>query len=1013
MARFIKTRILALLVSTAVSAAAGVDFRTDVLPLLSENCFNCHGPDAGTREAGLRLDQREAALLPADSGMPAIVPGDPDASTLIARITATDPSDVMPPPSAKKTLSPEAVATLRKWIEEGAEYRNHWAFDPVVRPEPPAVKDVGWPRNPLDRFVLARLEAESLDPSPEAPASALLRRLSLDLTGLPPTPDELAAFLDDPAPDAYDRAVDRLLASPRYGEQMALPWLDAARYADSNGFQQDGDTYQYVWRDWVVRALNANMPFNQFAIEQLAGDLLPEPTIDQLVATGFNRNHLHNGEGGAIAEEQRNVALFDRVDVTSTTFLGLTMACAQCHDHKYDPLPQRDYFRMMAFFNNVPESGRPPGGGQYRIADPWIHAGSPGEMAELARLEEAARDAARIPEEILAAQAVWERSLAGSGPPDWQTARPEAATATAGVALEITAEATVFATGERPAKADYALTLPASEETISGLRIDTLPDERLPVGGAGRSDSGNAVLTRVRVQVGGTDLPLAAATADYAQGGFSAAGVLDDSTSKAWAFHPDVATPHYLVVQLAKPIPAGQPVTLVLEFQSDHIQHQLGHFRVSTTAAAEPISRLEPAVLAALAKPADKRNAAEHDLVLDHFLKSSPAPEAAAALAAVAAKKETAAALTAFREALPKVMVMSDARPRKTHIYDRGSYEAPLEEVEAGTPEMLPPMPAAAPNNRLSLAQWLFTPENPLTARVQVNRYWQLFLGTGIVKSSENFGVQADSPTHPELLDWLAAEFRESGWDVKHVHRLIVTSATYRQSSKVTPGLLEKDPENKLLARGHRQRLPSMVLRDLALASGGLIDLRLGGKPVYPYQPVGIWDGLAITKERDFTYPQSTGADLHRRSLYTFWRRTVAPGNMFDASSRTICSVKPSLTNTPIHALTTLNDITWVEAARALAATAIHETSPDDPAAQLTRAFVRVCSRVPDAAEMEILMRSFQKALRDFAENPDAAAAYLAHGQAASEAGTEPARFAALAAVCLSILNLDEALTRG
>jgi mono/diheme cytochrome c family protein len=1003
--------ILACLPLTVPAAAAEIDFRSQVLPLLSENCFNCHGPDSGTREAGLRLDLRDAALTPSDSGVPAIVPGDPSASNLIARITTDDPGDVMPPPSSKKILTPEAIEILRRWIAEGAEYQNHWAFDPVVRPQPPRVQAADWPKNPIDHFILARLESENLRPSPGATKSTLLRRLSLDLTGLPPKPEELTAFTQDSAPDAYERAVERLLASPHYGERMAIPWLDAARYADSNGFQQDGDTYQYVWRDWVVRALNANMPFDQFAIEQLAGDLLPEPTVDQLVATGFNRNHLHNGEGGAIAEEQRHVILFDRVDVTSTTFLGLTMACAQCHDHKYDPLPQSDYYRMMAFFNKVPESGRPPGGGQYRIADPWIHAGSPEEMAELARLEEAARQASIIPDEVLAAQAAWENSFSGATPPEWKALRPTTATATDEVVLEITAESTVFATGARPPKANYTLALPASEDApVSGIRLDTIPDSRLPSAGAGRSDSGNAVLTRVRVHSAGAEIPLAAATADYSQAGFSAEGVLDDAKGKAWAFHPDVTTPHHLVIQFSEPIPPGQPITLKLEFQSDHSQHQLGHFRLSTTATPQPISRLEPTLLAALAKPVTERTPAERDLILDHFLKSSPDPSVAEIRRA---KNESAAALSSFRDALPKVMIMSDSQPRKTHILGRGHYESPLDEVTPGTPKMLPPMPADAPTNRLGFARWLFAPENPLTARVQVNRYWQHFFGTGIVKSSENLGVQADPPTHPELLDWLAAEFRDSGWDVKHLHRLIVTSATYRQSAKVGPELLEKDPENKLLARAHRHRLPAMILRDLALASGDLIDLRAGGKPVYPYQPTGIWDGLAITKERDFTYPQSTGKDLHRRSLYTFWRRTVAPGNMFDASSRTICSVKPSLTNTPIHALTTLNDTTWVEAARALATTAIRETSEAEPAAQLAQAFLRACSRQPDADELKILTRSFENALREFSDNPAAAAAFLAHGEASSPPAADSAHLAALAAVCLSILNLDEALTRG
>jgi hypothetical protein len=993
------------------AGADPVDYRSQVLPILSENCFNCHGPDSGTRKGGLRLDRREDALRPAESGEIAIVPGRPDSSSMIARMTSHNPDEIMPPPESKKTIPPAAVGILRKWIEQGAEYRSHWAFDALVRPAVPEPSPSSWLKNPIDAFILDSLTKYKLQPSPEAPKSALLRRLSLDLTGLPPTPDELAAFLADDTAGAYEAAVDRLLASPHYGERMALPWLDAARYADSNGFQQDGDTHQYVWRDWVIRALNNNMPFDRFTIEQLAGDLLPNPTLDQKIASAFNRNHLLNGEGGAIAEEQRNVILVDRVDVTATTWLGLTMACAQCHDHKYDPIPQRDFYRMMAFFNQVPETGMPPGGGQYRIADPWIHAGSPEQMDRLAQLEKQAADAAQTTPDVLAALTEWEKSLSQGPIVEWTVLSPTSATADLGVSLEITAEKTVFASGNAPNQAEYRIELPAQTIPVTGIRIDTLPDARLPQGGAGLSDSGNAVLTRVRVSANGTEVSLAKATADYSQKGFSAEGVLDDDPAKAWAFHPDVDTPHFIVVQPAVPIPAGQAVQLVLEFRSPHVRHLLGSFRISSSTAPEPVALQQfPGALAAiLAKPAVQRNAKEQKAMADYFIKSSSHP---AAVAARKTKQAADSALAAHRDALPKVMVMSDAKPRKTHVHARGVYTSLAEEVHSGTPECLPPMKPELPNNRLGLAKWLMSPENPLTARVQVNRYWQLFFGVGLVKSSENLGVQADPSSHPELLDWLAAEFRDKQWDVKHMHRLIVTSATYRQSSKVGAELLEMDPANKLLARAPRYRLSSPLLRDLALASSGLLNREMGGKPVYPYQPPGIWDGLSITKERDFTYPQSKGADLYRRSLYTFWRRTVAPGNMFDASSRTICAVKPSLTNTPIHALITLNDVTWNEAARALAANVIRETNTGDTEAQLSRAWLRVCSRQPDGHELKILRRSFDKAHREFLADPQAASRYLAHGESARDLPGEPAYVAALSAVCLSILNLDEALSR-
>ncbi len=754
-------------------AAPPVDFASEIQPLLKARCFQCHAGDQ--KQGGLVLDSRAGALKGGASG-PSIVPGKAASSPLLTRVLGHGGKPRMPLGFAP--LPDEQVRKLRAWIDQGAAWsegaaaRAHWAYVKPVRPAVPKVKTGGWVRNPVDAFILARLEKEGLKPSPEADRVTLLRRVTLDLTGLPPTPADVDAFLADRSADAYEKVVDRLLASPHYGERMALPWLDAARYADSNGFQQDGDTYQYVWRDWLVKALNDNMPFDRFTIEQLAGDLLPSATKEQVIATGFNRLHLLNGEGGAIPEEQRNVILFDRVDVTATNWLGATLACAQCHDHKYDPFTQRDYYGLMAFFNNVPETGTPPFGGQYRIADPWVWAGTDEQMAKLKELED-----------------------------------------------RVAAEA-------------------------------------------------------------------------------------DAAKKKA------------------------------LEQERD-----------------------------------------------------------------------------AFRATVPRVMVMSDAKPRKTHLLLRGNYLAPGDEVPPGTPAALPAMPTSAPRNRLGLAQWLVSPENPLTARVQVNRFWQSFFGQGLLKTPENLGTQSAPPSHPELLDWLAVEFRESGWDMKRMHRLLVTSATYRQTSRVTPALRQRDPENRLLARAPRFRMPSMLLRDVALAASGLMDRRLGGKPVYPYQPKGIWDGLAITKERDFTYPQSTGTDLYRRSLYTFWRRTVAPANMFDASTRTTCKVSLSTTSTPMHALTTLNDVTWVEAGRALAQRVMKDAG-SDPDARLTEAFRRVCARRPAPEELRVLRRSLQRALTAYRADSKAAAAFLSAGESPRDASLDAAEHAAYASVCLALFNLDEALTR-
>jgi hypothetical protein len=829
-----------LLCAGMAGAAPALSYNRDIRPILSENCFYCHGQDGNKRKADLQLNTLEGQRA---DGI--IVPGKPEKSLLLDHILSTDPDEVMPPPDSNRTLSQDQKEMIRRWIQQGANYESHWSFNAPERPAPPEPGKTDLPiRNPIDRFVTAKLATHGLATSPEADKPTLLRRVTLDLTGLPPSVEEIDAFVADTSLDAYEKVVDRLLASPHYGERMALPWLDAARYADSNGFQQDGDTHQWIWRDWVVRALNADMPFDQFSIEQLAGDLLPDATQDQKIATAFNRNHLINGEGGAIAEEQRNVILFDRVDVTSTTWLGLTVACAQCHDHKYDPITQRDYYSLMAAFNNVPETGGAGSGpSRIRSAAPLLELKTPEYEAQLAELKEKTRT-------LMVAT------------PDWEKRRD---------ALQ--------------------------QEWEERLMAENAPAE----------NTWTTLIKAVR------DAP------------------------------PDKPN-NYAKGRLGR------------EFENARLPKLPGYDDLKAIISA---------------KGAEEKFS---------------------------------------REELLKVMVMAETKPRETHILDRGDYLSPKDKVSIGTPAFLPPMPDDLPRNRLGIARWLFLPEHPLTARVQVNRMWQLFFGTGVVKTSEDLGVQSEVPEHQDLLDWLAVEFRESGWKLKHMHRLIVTSGTYRQSSRVTPVHLEKDPDNRLMARASRFRLPSMLLRDLALSAGGLLDGRLAGTPVYPYQPEGIWDTLAITKERDFSYPQSSGADLHRRSLYTFWRRTVAPANMFDSASRQICSVKSNLTNTPLHALTTLNDPTWVEAARGLAIRAIRH-SPDADA-RLTHAMRLVAARTPTASQTALLRRMMENQRTHFTANPDSAKAFLANGATPPPADIDPVELATWSATALGILNLDAALTR-
>jgi hypothetical protein len=833
--------LLACAVAPALRAEAPLSFNRDIRPILSDNCFYCHGQDANKRQADLRLDVRQAAL---DFG--AIVPADTAGSSLIERIHATDPEMLMPPPDSNRRLTAEQKKLLERWIAEGASYEDHWAFVAPQRPEPPPVQNESWVRNPIDRFVLAKLEAEGMAPNPEADRATLIKRLSIDLTGLPPTPTEVDAFVVDDDPRAYEKLVDRLMSSRHYGERMALPWLDAARYADSNGFQQDGDTWQWIWRDWVVQALNDDLPFDQFTVWQLAGDLLPGATTEQKIASGFNRNHLLNGEGGAIAEEQRFVILFDRIDTTATTWLGLTMACAQCHDHKYDPLTQRDYYSLMDAFNRVPESGVPQRqSARIRVAAPFIELPTEENKAQIAQLE------AQI------------------------------------------------ATAQSEANA-------AANAAFEGWRLG------LTAGGA---------------------------------------------------------------------VPEG--------------------------------SGLPEALIALLRKPEGERTDAEKaSLATDlrkHF-DEKVRPGLTGNLPAIGRPDGLRNQLAEYRgDQIPRIMVMSDEQPRPTSILERGEYLKPTEKVSFATPAFLPPLPEGAPANRLGLAQWLVAPEHPLTARVQANRMWQYFFGVGIVKTAEDFGVQSEFPLHKDLLDWLAVEFRECGWSMKTMHRLIVTSSTYRQSSRVTEQHRQRDIENRLFARASRFRMPAMILRDWALASSGLLDRRIGGAPVYPYQPEDVWEPLAITKERDFTYPTSSGRDLYRRSLYTFWRRTVGPANMFDASNRQTCRVRLATTSTPLHALTTLNDPTWVEAARVLARQCWQEGDTLDE--RLTFAFRGVLCRAPTDRDMAHLRRAYEKQAAIYQADPEAALALLAIGATPRES-LNAAEHAALTAVCLGVMNVDEALTR-
>ena len=819
--RHVRTGVLLgfLVLQAFEGVRAAVNFDRQVRPILSEHCFPCHGPDAEQRRAGLRLDT-QSGLFDEIGGVTPVVPGQPDRSEALVRILHSDPDEIMPPPDAHNPLNPEQIALLQQWVKEGAVWQRHWSFEPIRKPALPEAADPTWIRNEIDLFVQKRHRISELAPTPEASRSELVRRLSLDLHGLPPDSAVVQAFTSDARPDAYDRLVDRLFASPRYGERMVWDWLDAARYADSNGYQGDRERTMWPWRDWATQALNRNLPFDEFTIQQLAGDLLPEPTEEQILATGFNRNHMINGEGGRIPEENRVDYVMDMAETMGTVWLGLTVNCCRCHDHKFDPLSQRDYYGLFAFFNQTPVTG---GGG------------------------------------------------------DPQTAP----------VMEVPSEA------DRRRRVDLRRSVVEIEKHVAMIEKAVWGD---------------------------------------------APSATDD---------PD----------LAKILKTG-------------------------------VSR-------------------RTDAELETLMKHVPRGEAAYRVALESLKK-TRNALNAVNRRIPKVMVMADrTEPRDSFILNRGLYNQPGDEVTAATPTSLPPMPASEPRNRLGLARWLVAPSNPLTARVFVNRQWSLFMGQGLVATPEDFGSQGERPSHPELLDWLALRFIESDWDIKALHRMIVKSATYRQTSRVDGDKLSRDPDNRFYARGPRYRLPSWMIRDQALAASGLLIDTIGGPPVKPYQPDGVWADFSFGKKR---YQADSGAALYRRSLYTFWRRIIGPTMFFDAAKRQTCVVKSARTNTPLHALATLNDVTYVEAARALAERVMKEH--DAVADRLGLAFQLATGRSPDAEEQKVLQGSFERSFEAYSATPDEAKAFLSQGQRPIDAGLAVADLAAYSAVCSMILNLDETLSK-
>jgi hypothetical protein len=1010
--------VFVLFAAAQAPAAEPVSFSRDVLPILSDNCFSCHGPDEGHRKADLRLDTREGATADA---IQAVVPGRPEASELIRRIVSTDEDEVMPPPKSHKArLKPGQTELLRRWIAEGAAWGRHWALEKPVRPATPPGQ------HPIDALVAARLRQEGLKPAAPAARVTQIRRLSFDLTGLPPTPAEMESFLHDASPDAYARLVARLLASPHFGERMAMWWLDAARYADTDGFQADADRNNWPWRDWVVGAFNGNLPFDRFTIEQFAGDLLPNATPEQILATCFHRNHMTNGEGGRDPEESRVDYVIDRVNTVGTTWLGLTLGCTQCHSHKFDPISHADYYSLTAFFNSIDEDGKAG-----TAAKPYLAYQSPLTARAIADAEKVVAERtpgeAQAKQEAAAPFVAWlaaRHAEVRGGFSAWHVLTATALESTEGTLLAQEADGAVQASGPNPNQDDYRLIAAVNLPRVTGLKLEVLRHPSHSGGGLSRGKSGEFILTDIKVQVrrrGSSqvrDVAVSSAVADVSKAQKDARsygdikGVLDDDPRNGWTTQGSPPTASYFAVfALAEPVvlDADEELMFELRHRSTGGDANIGRFRLSASdQPGEAVRSLQPAPLEELARaqavePSDIATELRARLFAqfleDHAPYRGPRSALDRAQRQLAEVKRAAGRLN--------VMVLAErAAPRETFVLERGVWDKHGARVTPDVPAAIAPWPDGAPRNRLGLARWIVSPENPLTARVVVNHFWQMLFGAGLVRTPEDFGLQGERPVYPEILDWLAVEFMASGWDVKHLLTVIVTSATYRQESATVAAALERDPLNRFLARGARFRLPSWMLRDAALRAAGLLNPTLGGPPVRPYQPEGVWEEMFMGR---FRYEPSEGPAQYRRTLYAFWRRAVAPTFLFDSAQRRVCEVGATRTNTPLQALTLLNDQTYLEASRALATQAWH--AANEPAARLRLIFRRVLSREPEARELAVLEREVTRALAHYRAHPTDAAAFLRIGQHPPDASVPVPELAAYTLAASLTLNLDEALT--
>ncbi|MCA9120124.1 MAG: PSD1 domain-containing protein [Planctomycetaceae bacterium] len=997
---------------TQAEPSPTIQFNRDVRSILSDKCFACHGPDANKREAELRLDDEQSTKKSV------IVPGKPDESELLRRILSDDPDERMPPGSTEKSLTADEIATLRAWIIAGAPWQEHWSWMPPVKVTPPTVAGDSNTQQAIDRFIRAALAERGLAPSQTADRRTLIRRLSFDLTGLPPTPAEVDAFVANHSADAYDELVDRLIASEHFGERMAMYWLDVVRYADTGGYHSDNHRDVAPYRDYVINAFNDNMPFDQFTIEQLAGDLLPNPTTSQKIASGYNRLLQTTQEGGAQPKEYTAKYLADRVRNTATAWLGLTMGCCECHNHKFDQLTMKDFYSLGAFFADIQEVpvGNQP---QTSFATPEQEAQLEMLSSQLAALKEEYR--ATTPD-YAAGLGAWMRTARAdvlSGRSAWQVIKPASLSSANGQTLTVQEDLSALAGGENPGKDTYTVELRPAPGTITALRLEALLDESMANKSLARGN-GNFVLTEFEVELRATGaedakrIPIKEAIADFSQSDWPIVNAIDGKPESGWAVdgHNRRENRKAMFV-LAEPVTVSEDtvVTVRLKHDSAHAHHNIGRFRLATSSESAPtieeVAGLPDAVAAALKVEPEKRSDAEAALLDSHY--RTVAPELSSVRNQIAANEQQQKAI---RAAFPQTLISVSMNPRTVRILPRGNWlDDSGEVVDPDVPTSLPKIEIEDRKlARLDFARWIASRENPLTARVFVNRLWKLYFGQGLVKSLDDFGTQGNSPTHPELLDWLSIEFMDSGWDVKALTKLLVSSETYKQSSNGNPELHEIDPSNKWLARQARFRLDAEMVRDNALAVSGLLAPKIGGPSVKPYQPAGYWQHLNFPKRK---WEQDKGENLYRRGLYTYWQRTFLHPSLlaFDAPSREECTVDRPRSNTPLQALALLNDPTYVEAARALASRTVRDGGNGE-AERLTFAFRQVLGRAASDQEQEVLLALLKKHLSEYSAEQEAANQLLQVGELPAPDGMNHAELAAWTSVSRVILNLHETITR-